>query len=297
MATPKNQSILEEPKKHNGRWRMIVCDLDGTLIGPDHKIFPQDRRAIQMARAAGLDVSICTGRSAHESLAVIEPLGLCGPAVFVTGATVSDVQTGRTLLRHSLASRLVADLIEFFGGFGHAVLLLVDEENSPGPRYVITSHGPVHAATAEWFLRNKLHCVVNENPDPRMLDHVVRLSIVADPPRSMEIAGMLRRQFDSRLTFLCLKAHLFDCHVIEVFHPNVDKWTGIQELCRMRRIDSNAVVTIGDDINDVAMLRNAALSFAMGNAIHSIQQSAKRVTRSQSDGGVAAAIDQVLAEL
>jgi Cof subfamily protein (haloacid dehalogenase superfamily) len=289
----RNESATQVQKTQNSH-RMIVCDIDGTLVARDHQIHPADVAALADARAAGFTVSICTGRSIREAIDIIKPLRLTGPGVFVTGAAVCDLQTGDTIERVAINPQTVRRLIDFFGNLGHAVLLLVDTPDQPGPRYIMTSHGPVHAASEEWFIRNKMPAATVENPDETMLRGVLRLGIVVDLPQSAEITAQLSAAFGNQITFLALKAPAFECHVIEVFAGNVNKWTGIQRLCNMLKIDSHAAIPIGDDVNDLPMLRHASLSFAMGNAAPEVKIAAKRITRSQADAGVAAAVREIL---
>ncbi|MGC8541660.1 MAG: HAD family hydrolase [Phycisphaerae bacterium] len=278
----------------NSDHQLIVCDLDGTLISRDHKLNTADIDALAKARQAGVAVSICTGRSIGEALDIIKPLNLSGPGVFITGAAICDLASGATLHRQAIAPGIVRELITFFGNLGHAVLLLVDAPENPGPRYIMTQHGPVHAASEEWFLRNKMAVKIVDHPDDHTLSYVLRLGIVVDLPQSADMTAQLTRRFGSRINFLALRAPAFECHVIEVFAQQVDKWTGIQRLCALLNIDSSLAVPIGDDVNDVPMLRHATLSFAMGNAAPEIQRAAKHVTRSQSQAGVAAAVEAVL---
>ncbi len=280
-------------KAGHRRPRLIVCDIDGTLVGRDHQINPSDAAALADARSAGFIVSICTGRSVREAIDIIQPLNLTGPGVFVTGATICNLSDGRTLARRTMEPPVVQRLLDFFESLGHAVLMLVDSTDSAGPHYVMTS-GPIHAASEEWFLRNKMHARPMVRGDTATMSSVLRLGIVVDLPHSDEITGQLRAQFGDSIHFLALRAPAFESHVIEVFAPNVDKWTGIEQLCGMLNMDPADAIPIGDDVNDLPMLRNATLSFAMGNAAADIQRAAKRITRSQSEAGVASAIREIL---
>ncbi len=291
--SPSANSVDKKAGLNSGH-QLIVCDLDGTLISRDHKLNTADIDALAAAREAGITVSICTGRSIGEALDIIKPLNLSGPGVFITGAAICDLATGATLHRQAIDPVVVRELITFFGDLGHAVLLLVDAPENPGPRYIMTQHGPVHAASEEWFLRNRMAAQIVEYPDDHTLACVLRLGIVVDLPQSADITAQLTQRFESRIKFLALRAPAFECHVIEVFAQHVDKWTGIQRLCALLNIDSSLAVPIGDDVNDLPMLRHATLSFAMGNAAPEIQRAAKHVTRSQSQAGVAAAVEAVL---
>ncbi len=275
---------------------MIVCDLDGTLISRAHKISEADQNAIAEARRVGLEVTICTGRSTRESLDIIAPLGLTGEGVFVTGATLSSVADGTTRVARGLAPALVIELVDFFAQFGHAVLLLVDTPAPGDIHYVITSHGPIHAATEEWLLLNKMRATLLNEKEACEAGVILRAGIVVNLPHTPHIIRELQEKFAGRACFLALRAPLFDCHVIEVFAADVNKWTGVQCLCQRMSIDPHCVVTIGDDVNDISMLRGAALSFAMGNAVPEVKAAAKRTTLLQSENGVAAAIAVVLEE-
>jgi len=282
-------------KRSKTNQRLLVCDLDGTLIDRTQKISSTDLTALQKAVQAGIQIAICTGRSIRESLDIIKPLGLAGPGVFVNGATLNDMTSGKTLQRNVLEPDHVNNLIDFFGSLGHAVLLLVDHDEAPQPYYVITSHGPVHAATEEWFVRNRIIAEEMKELSDLMLSHVVRLGIVCDLEHTPAIEKALKKAFDGQVNFHSLRAPVFDCHVIEVFSPDIDKWTGIVELCKMQNINLQNVVTVGDDLNDLPMLRHAPLSYAMGNAVQEAKMAAKKVTLSQAQGGVAAVVKEILA--
>ncbi len=241
----------------------------------------------------GLEVTVCTGRSTRESLDIIAPLELTGEGVFVTGAAISSLADGHTRVARGLAPELVAELVDFFAQFGHAVLLLVDTPAPGNIHYVITSHGPIHAATEEWLLRNKMQATLLNEKEACQRGVILRAGIVVNLPQSPRIVQELDAKFAERASFLALRAPLFDCHVIEVFAADVNKWTGVKGLCQRMGIAPERVVTIGDDVNDMSMLRGAALSFAMDNAAAEVKAAAKRTTLKQSENGVAAAIASV----
>jgi len=292
------KACIQKPAKVDKRIksdrRLLVCDLDGTLIDRTQKIGPIDLAALQKAVQAGIQIAICTGRSIRESLNIIKPLELTGPGVFVNGATLNDMSSGKTLIRRVIQPQFVNNLIDFFGSLGHAVLLLVDHDQAQQPYYLVTSHGPIHAATEEWFVRNRIMAEEADELSDLVLRHVVRLGIVVDLEHTANIEKALQANFNGHVNFHSLKAPVFDCHVIEVFSLDIDKWTGIVELCRMENIDPQNVITVGDDLNDLPMLRQATRSYAMGNALEEVKLAAKKVTRRQDQGGVAAVVEEIL---
>jgi Cof subfamily protein (haloacid dehalogenase superfamily) len=279
----------------NSHWKLIACDLDGTLIGRNHKINDRDLDALRAARAAGIHIAICTGRIPHESAGVIAALELTGPGVFATGALVSDMANGHTLHSRPLPAPLVQSAIDFFGSQGHAALALVDHPNTHLPAYFLTDHAPLHNATKEWLLLNRMHATSYHEIPPACANRVIRLGVVVDPSDAPLIEAGLHARFADQITWHSMRSPYFDCQIIELFTAVTTKWTGIQDIAQLLQILPSQVITIGDDINDVPMLRSASLSFAMGNAAREIQANAKRITASQPDCGVAQVIDQLLA--
>ena len=99
-------------------WRILAVDLDGTLIGWNHKINDRDLEALRRARTAGFHVALCTGRNAKECAGIISALNFpapTGPGVFVNGAMIADMATGQTLHAQILPFPLVEEATHFLG--------------------------------------------------------------------------------------------------------------------------------------------------------------------------------------
>jgi hydroxymethylpyrimidine pyrophosphatase-like HAD family hydrolase len=246
-------------------------------------------------RRAGVHLAICTGRNSVESAGVIGALVLTGPGVFVNGAMVADVATGKTVRARIVEDVLAREAVDFFGSMGHAVLGLADDAATRMPAYFMTDHAPPHRSTTEWLLANRMHARVCEEIPAEHLGRLVRLGIVVDVPEGRQIERALEATFGGRAASHSIYSPYYDCQVIELFAAGTSKWAGIEEVARELRVRADQVIAIGDDTNDVAMLEGARLSFAMGNARPEIQKLAKRVTGKQTECGVAAVIENLLA--
>jgi Cof subfamily protein (haloacid dehalogenase superfamily) len=290
--TPTLSTVSTKPSPRG--WRIVACDLDGTLIGRDNQAHPTDVDALKRARAAGIHVAICTGRNTLECGTIVTALDLSGPGVFANGAMVSQMETGKSLMRTAFPTRLIAPVVDFLGTQGHAVLGLVDDPTSQRPAYWLTNHAPPHRATLEWQLHHKTHSRIVADFPEEILPHVVRLSIVVNVADGPALVTGLNDRFGDALSLYSIYSTYFDCQVIEILHAGVSKWAGLLQLAALLDVAPEQIVTIGDDVNDIEMLRGAALSFAMGNATPAIQQCAKRITLHQKENGVAAAIDGIL---
>ncbi len=83
-------------------------------------------------------------------------------------------------------------------------------------------------------------------------------------------------------------------YYLDVTPPGCDKGTFVQAMARRLGISTDAVATIGDMQNDLAMFRKSGLSIAMGNATDDVKQQATHVTASNEDEGFAGAIEMIL---
>ena len=79
----------------------------------------------------------------------------------------------------------------------------------------------------------------------------------------------------------------------EAFDAVVDKWYGIEKLCRRWRIDPGRTVAVGDDVNDLPMIQNAGLGVAVANAKPAVKQVAAQVVAANDEAGVADLIEQL----
>ena len=275
-------------------WRIVACDLDGTLIGWNHKINERDLDALRQARRAGIHVAICTGRNSLECAGVIAALEAEGLGVFVNGAMVCAMADGRAVRSVCIDDQLVEEAVDFFGRRGHAVLVLADDRQSRLPVYCLTTHGPAHPGTTDWLAVNRVKAQEVAEVPAGFRGRVVRVGVVMDVAGAAELERELVRDFGSRANTHSIYSPHYDCQVIEVFHKTVNKWTGLEHLAEALGTGSERIIAIGDDINDLAMLRGATLSFAMGDAAPAICRAAKRMTGRQTDCGVAQVIEALL---
>jgi len=204
------------------------------------------------------------------------------------------MQTGRAESFTPLGADLLDRLVEFFGSLGHAVLALAMNPENGQPIYICTQHGQPHRATEEWLVANKMNALRQRELDPLLRERIIRASIVVDVPEAAGIERALTAQFGEQIYSCSIYSGAYDCQVIEAFAPGINKWTGVESMAGLLHLDPERIVTIGDDVNDIQMLQNARLSFAMGSASPQIQRTAKAVTGAQADGGVGQAIEKVL---
>ena len=79
---------------------------------------------------------------------------------------------------------------------------------------------------------------------------------------------------------------------IEVNALGINKAVGLQKVCDLLGISMDNVMAVGDSLNDIAMITEAGLGIAMGNAQETVKEAADDVTGTNQDSGVAQAIEK-----
>ena len=83
----------------------------------------------------------------------------------------------------------------------------------------------------------------------------------------------------------------------EISAKNVDKWNTIEFLAQKIKVLPDEIVAIGDNINDIKMIKNAGLGIAMGQSSPKVQEMANTITKTNIEDGVSYAIEHILIEI
>ncbi len=285
------------------KYRLIALDLDGTLLDHHGRISKENLDAIAKARETGALIVPCTGRSWAEARGPIAQLKAAGrddhdTGIFVGGAIVTRLTDGSTLNSADMDATLAVELVEHLYHGPEAILVFRDA-NRAKHDYLITGHGKLSANSRWWFEHTDVRIHIQNPITPDFLTHTLRIGVVTTTPRMRAIAASLSPRFDNRITFQSFagvqKPEDPDTmHVLEIFTQGVDKWRSIKHLADIHNIPTDQIAAIGDEINDVTMLKNAGLSVAMANAVPESKAVAKQHTLSNKEHGVAHALHKML---
>jgi len=274
------------------RPRLLALDIDGTLLDPFGKLAERVREAVAAAHRRGLQVVLCTGRRFRAALPMAQALGLDGAIVVHNGALVKDIATGRTELTHYLP----ADLCR-------GVLALV-RELSPPMVYVDAYHeqtdilteadARAHGVQTAYLADNAPYTRYVEDLTALPHDNVILMSLMGSGAPLAALAGRARDAFGDRVLTHLLMNKVYREHILEFLAPGAGKWPALVRLAERRGIAPAEIAAVGDDENDVEMIREAGLGIAMGNAVDAARAAARITVRSNAEGGALEAIEQVL---
>ncbi|MGD9791717.1 MAG: HAD-IIB family hydrolase [Phycisphaerales bacterium] len=301
-----SQREVETP--HQGRtgtpaYDVLAIDLDGTLLDSRGRVSEANVGAIERARKAGVLVTICTGRGLVECLGALERIRQEEHVVVAGGSIIACPVERRTRERFGLPTDVARGVTTRIVDHGHAALVLKDPLETGYDYLVVTGRGGerLDPTTRWWFDEHRIqYREVRRVEDDEHPEHTVRVGACSYASRLMPLERAIHGEFGGETVMHNFPAVVREeedgesTHILEVFHSKANKWDAVCALAKRRGRDVARICAIGDQVNDVVLLKNAALGIAMGNGVEEAKRAAKRMTKSNNEDGVAAAVEMVL---
>jgi len=277
------------------RYRLLAIDIDGTLVNQHDELSEPTRQALVRAGRAGIQVVLATGRRYSRSLHLVAPLGIRVPLVTASGALIKDPTDHRTLYRARFAPGVLEELLAWLDRRGYEPLLYGDTFEQGFDYYLVSTE--VRSAELAEYLRL--------NPDcgrvwPQMISRpppgIFAGFVMGTRQEMLQLEQTLHRVLPSRLHTHVLRSPRYSGYMCELAPAGVTKWSGVQHLARLWDIPTTAICAVGDDVNDIPMIRAAGLGVAMGNALPAVKAAADRIAPSQADDGLVEVVGWLLDE-
>lgn len=262
--------------------RALAIDLDGTLLLRDESISERNRRAVEAARDAGLEIILATAGWYQRAGRVARQFGLAGPAITCSGAEVRRFADGADLMDVRLPAAFAQALYGILDSQRCLAWVAMDDA------VLMKAEGELDAALLPAEIRQVPRLADTEGGPPRMI-------LVQGTGVNRAILEALAAGWSDQVRFITsLSGHAKS--ILTLTAVGADKGIALEVACRDLGLDPSAVVAIGDADNDMEMFRVAGGSFAMGQASETVKAAAKAVTGSNEDDGVAEAIERLLRE-
>jgi Cof subfamily protein (haloacid dehalogenase superfamily) len=283
------------------KYKLLALDVDGTLLDAGHKIAPATSAAVAKALSQGMKVMLATGRSYVETIGVWRELFASAPPppphvggepiVLIGGALVSEAPSGSTLYQRAIDHEIACRYGDALLAAGKSAMAILDPWRH-GLDYFIVEGPDCQTVQRRWFsqMNVKFQTVKHLNSQARAFP-ILRVSVLVQPDEGQRLADALLAEFAGKLNIYPMYAPNYGITIIEAFAADVNKWTGISYVAQGQRIPASRIAAVGDDVNDLPMLKNAGLGVAMPNAPQGVQAAAKQV----ADGGLATFIAELLA--
>ena len=256
-----------------GAIRLLLADVDGTLVNPDKDLTDRAVDAVRRLGDAGILFAITSGRPPMGMSMLIKPLDITSPIAAFNGGLLVNRDMS-VIEQHVLPEELVVPVAGLIGSFG------LDTWIYRGPDWYVPDPDGSHVAREASTVRFKPKVMASLDG---LTSDVAKLVGVSDDLNAVARATSAAHDpFGDHVT-----AARSQPYYLDVTHPEANKGAVARYLSATYSIPAEAIATIGDMPNDVLMFAHSGLSIAMGNASPEVQRTARRVTASNADEGFA----------
>lgn len=262
------------------RIALLVSDVDGTLLTKDKTLTDGARNAVRRLRDAGIGFTLTSSRPTVGMRFLIEPLGITLPVGAFNGSAIVDPQLNpiEQHLIPAAAAQACFDVLDEFG---------VDTWLFTNDRWLTRNPDGEYIPNEQRAIRADPTIVGDFAPYLTAACKIVGAS--SDAARLQRCEAAMQQVLGARATAVRSQSYYLD-----VTPPGRSKGTFVQAMAKRLGISTDAVATIGDMENDLAMFEASGISFAMGNAAGDIKKMATHVTASNEDEGFAKAVEMIL---
>lgn len=281
--------------------RLLVLDIDGTVTNSRHEVSDETCRALGRVRAAGVRVMLATGRRYRDALPIVERLAITEPVVTASGALVKRPADHATLRRAAFAAGVLPGVLELVVAAGHEPVVYTDSFAAGFDFHcrslAAAAVPPAGGGFAEYLGRNR--SLARVDPDLHRVPPTDAFAGFVMGPREAMAAleARLCDRFPAALSLHTIRSPRYAEWMCEIAPAGVTKWSGVAAVAAGLGIPPEAICAVGDDLNDLPMVRHAGLGLAMGNARDELQAAADRVVGTHDGSGIADVVDLVLAGL
>jgi Cof subfamily protein (haloacid dehalogenase superfamily) len=265
--------------------KMVVFDLDGTLLDEGRFISLRNQNAVRSLRDAGIEYTLASGRTELQMRIFAEQLDVRLPIIACNGAVIYDHRKDRDVFRKQMSQQLIDETLEYLFSQGNDFLcytadciyypdygrkievmrLYNQKAQERGSRLI----------KLEILDRQKLHTLTSG---------MVKILAIQDGCQDAQALMDIASRHEATVV-----ASMADA--IDIMAPDVSKGLGMAKLAQILGIDLETVVAFGDHDNDASMLAMAGIGIAMGHATDAALAAADMVAPPCENAGVATVIE------
>lgn len=261
--------------------KLLIADVDGTLVTPDKTLTERTCAAVERLHAAGIKFTITSGRPPRGMAMLTGPLHLEHPIAAFNGGMFVRPDLTTIIEQRCLPQAVAIEVVDYLSKAGLDVWVY------RGADWFLRDEAAAHVARERATVRfaptvtGDLH---------RVLDGVVKIVGVSDDLALVErCEAELRARVGAHAS-----AARSQPYYLDVTHPAANKGMVVRLEARFLGVPLEQIATIGDMPNDVLMFGVGGTSIAMGNASPEVQRTARHVTTSNSDEGFANAVERFI---
>jgi Cof subfamily protein (haloacid dehalogenase superfamily) len=262
------------------RIALVVSDVDGTLVTHDKRLTDKAKAAVQKLHDAGIGFTITSSRPPVGMRFLVAPLGITLPIGPFNGSSMVDGNL-KPIEQHLIPEAAVKRAIEVLKENKVDIWLFTNDA------WVITHDDGKYVPHERDTIQHDAVMVDDFTPYLAKVCKIVGAS--PDFPLLERCEAAMQKALGDQAVAVRSQNYYLD-----ITPPAQDKGTFVRAMAKRLGISTDAIATIGDMRNDLAMFKVSGMSVAMGNATDDVKKQATDVTTSNEEEGFAGAIEIIL---
>lgn len=247
-------NTLNTNPPHLSQFKMVVFDMDGTLLTADYQLLPENLKAVQQIKELGLRVTIATGRSYSSAKPFLDQLDISEPMVFSNGSVCDNPETGERELVSGIP--LETALI---------VLMLLNQYDKLSLK-IHSINGSVLKSNDMPWPDEGVHFAVGKivkNLQAHLDEDPIKMVLYGDPDQKTAFQQQLNEVLGSKSQISMFHSHPL---YLEMVNKNVSKGVTVCRLLQKLGIQPDQAIGVGDQENDYEMLKSLGFGIQVGNS-------------------------------
>ena len=276
-----NFGVYHEPGKAMGI-HLVAIDLDGTLLNSSKEITETTAAILRDARRMrDVHIVLASARPPRTVMPFYNLLDLDTPMINYNGALVYDPPSRRVLVHRPIPMRTARRIVALAQEVYPQVIVSAEVmdrwfTNKISEEYL--------TATALTYRPDVIGPVQQWLTEP-----VTKLLLLGSAGKLVKVAKAVQKELLHQVTIVQTEGYL-----LQIMYPTVSKAQGLRVVAGELGVNREEVMAIGDNANDVSMLRWAGIGVAMANAAPSALAAADYVTDHHDADGAAKAIRRII---
>ena len=262
--------------------KLIASDMDDTLLNHDNKISERNAKAIRSALEKNVIFMIATGRMFCSARPYALDLGLDVPLVTYNGALVKGAKSGEVFYEHKLNYDTALEVLAYCKEHKYYAQvyigddILVDKKGKWSDKYSEIIGVPITEIGEAVY-------EIKEAP--------YKILVMTETEDFQHAWKAFAEKFAGKIVVTSSRDNF-----LELMEPGVNKWEAVKAVAESYKIKQEEIMCIGDSNNDLAMIKNAGIGVAVGNAKDSVKEHSIIFTASNIDDGVAMVVEAILTQ-
>jgi Cof subfamily protein (haloacid dehalogenase superfamily) len=263
-------------------YKMVVLDLDGTLLDNEKQISEKNEYMLKELHNKDIEIVIATGRNYYMAKKLTEKIKSINPVILSNNGSVVRRSHNDEVLYYNYLDPMFFEKI-YCEGLKRNLnpFIHVDEYNNG---YDIIYEKEEFEREYSGYIKKDYNRAKMIKFEPLNTQRILSVCYFNEYNKLIDFGNEMANNKNYNTIF---NRNLGKLTLLEFLHPNGSKWSSLKKYAEQRNIKEQEIIAIGDDNNDLEMLKNAGMGIAMVNGTEEVKKAAKKVSKfDNNDSGV-----------